>query len=203
LLDKIIAKFLKTINETITLTIRILYMLKPYRIKLSLLISELIKKILSGIRYFRNDGILGTVQTTTYDSAFLYGPDGITTVYLGIRVFALHTDLTETEITSDTAVAIASTSVTGMISATWECPLSSLVSSDKIRVKVYGNNATPPTSPRETFDTEVLNAINLDSRTWTVYYYIYRSGTAPNVYYRFRHGDATTNSRIENFGIGV
>lgn len=151
------------------------------------------------IRYMRNDEILGTAQTTAYDSISLYSDVALTTVYFGIRVWIVHADTSTTEVTSGTPVAVASGSTSGLKSATWACPLTSLVSTDKIRVNVYTGLTGSPINLQQTFETEQLGASSLDSATWTVYYYLKRIGTSPHYDYEFWYGQSTYNSCIGNF----
>jgi len=147
----------------------------------------------------RNDEILGLVQTLSCDQILLTVELTITTCYLGIRVWKVDSLGVETEITSGTAVAIASGTASALISATWNCPETPLDSTDKIRVRVYGDTYSPPDTLLQTFDSEALDATKLDAVTWTVYYYLYRTRVAGLYYYYFRYGASTCNSRIENF----
>ena len=169
-------------------------------------------------RYMRSDqqtvnGLaaykLSTSQSSSLSSVTINGYNGLTNVYvvqyLGIRVWKRSGDQVETEITSGTAVAIASSSANGLINATWACIQTVLASSDSIIVRVYADDFSPPTTLRRTFTTEQLGASQLDSVTWTVYYYLGRTSSYNSktglwtVRYTFRHGSTTYNSRIENF----
>jgi hypothetical protein len=156
--------------------------------------------MVSETRYMRNDEVLGTVQTLSFDSIPIGHYDFVTTIYLGIRVYVVHADATTTEITAGTPVAIASGNSAGLKSATWDCPLTVILATDKIRVVVYGNEVNPPTLLLQTFDTEVLGETSLDAATWTVYYYLHRTGNIIVGYdYFFRYGISTSNSKVENF----
>jgi len=149
-------------------------------------------------RYMRNDEVLGTAQTSSYDSILIGEYDAITTNYLGVRVYVVHADLSTTELTSGVS-AIVSLSATGNTYATWDCPQTSLVATDKIRVVVYADESNPPTTIIQTFDTEALGASSLDSATWTVYYYVYCVKVADIYDYYYRYGASTYNDRITNF----
>ena len=118
----------------------------------------------------------------------------------GVRVWKTNTSETETEITSGTPVATVIHAGTsdddGEYSATWACPETVLASTDRILVRVYSSKV-PVTSWQliQSFITEALGASKLNSATWTVYYYLYLSGTAV----LFRYGSSTYPSRITNF----
>lgn len=150
-------------------------------------------------RYFRNDEKLGTNQTSPYDSILINaGYASPTTQYLGIRIWIVHANTSTTEITFGTAIAIANGQSSALISATWNCPKTNLTRTDKIRVRVYTDDFTPPTTLQQTFETQVLGSQSLETSTWTVYYYLYRSGVGPYSY-SFRYGETTYNSRITGF----
>ena len=90
-------------------------------------------------------------------------------------------------------------SSSGLKSATWACPLTALVSTDSIVVRVYQKVGTGSWNLVRAFTTGQLGAISLDAATWTVYYYLATSTDASYVYTVFWHGTTTYNSRIENF----
>jgi hypothetical protein len=118
----------------------------------------------------------------------------------GVRVWKTDVDETETEITAGTPVATVIHAGTsdddGEYSATWACPETALVSTDRIVVRVYSSKAAPTSwSLLQTFITEQLGASKLDSATWTVYYWLVLSGTAV----LFNYGSSTYPSRITNF----
>jgi len=150
-------------------------------------------------RYMRNDEVLGTSQTSSYDSILVDTEFSITTIYYGIRVWKVHSNSTTTEITSGSSVAIAFGTGSGLLSGTWNCIQTPLVSTDHIRVIVYWGLDSSPGDYVQTFDTEDLGGIQLDASTWTVYYYQYRTKVGSSYYYYFRYGTSTYNSRIENF----
>lgn len=146
---------------------------------------------------------LGTEQSSTSATECIGLYDGNTycTHYLGIRIWKRAEDGTETEITAGTAVAIASGYDTGLISASWNCPLASLNPTDAIVVRVYSGTSSPPTHLEVTFITEQLGASQLDASTWTVYYYLRRTYNFffDQTIYDFIYGTSTYNSRIEGF----
>ncbi len=165
-------------------------------------------------RYFRNDtdtinGLLAyLLKTLNTTSALEFYIGDNTTAYVGIRVWKRTSDGTETEITSGSAVAIASlaSGISAYVqkSATWDCPQTSLASTDAIIVRIYGDvNSTPPTTLMRTFITEQMGATQLDAATWTVYYWIRRirifDGEGYVYGFWYVHGSDTRNSRIANF----
>jgi len=170
--------------------------------------------MVSETRYFRSDtwtvngllanklqtarsGVAGEVLISIYD-------DNVNVPqYLGIRATVRHSDNSEDEITSGTAVAIASGDATALINATWTPPQTDLVATDAIIVSVYGNDATPPTIGLKTFITEQLGDTRLDASQWTVYYYLrrtYTSRPSPGLTrYFFDFDTVTYDSKITNF----
>jgi hypothetical protein len=123
--------------------------------------------------------------------------------YVGIRVWKRSADGVETEITGGSAVArvLPPLSATPALrSATWNCPQTSLASTDAIVVRVYmctadGNVATLLAE----FITEQLGAGSLDATVWTVYYYVCRAIVETEVVTSFYFGSSSYPSRIENF----
>ena len=119
----------------------------------------------------------------------------------GIRVWKRDSDGIETEITNGSKVATVSRSENGqgMQNNTWNCPQTSLTSTDAIVIRVYVSFAGGGDNLLGEIVTEQLNASQLESATWTVYYWTRRDWNPPftNAYWRF--GDPTHNSRIENF----
>ena len=170
-------------------------------------------------RYMRSDQqtvngllayILGTAQTISYLTNTQTVEDSqYYVVTWGIRVWKRNSAGTETEITAGTPVAQVSrsTSAEGIQSNTWACPLTALNSTDAIVVRVYINIGGFGWTEQASFITEQLEASQLDSVTWTVYYYTYRSqyagspklGLPAYTRGRFYWGSSTYNSRIENF----
>jgi hypothetical protein len=131
-------------------------------------------------------GVSGSVDISDYHA------------YIGIRVWKRSASGVETEITDGTPRARATIpSSSGIVSATWTCPQTSLASTDAIVVRVYVTADTITWFLCDTWITEQLGAGSLDAATWTVYYYIYvvsKTGV-----YNFRFDTTTYNSRITNF----
>ena len=163
-------------------------------------------------RYFRSDtetvnGLnaykLRTSQTGTAGSGAEVSGSYTLYYYIGIRVWKRDFNGIETEITGGSAVAVVTTKVGagGLKSATWNCPQTSLSSTDSIVVRVYHDiGVNPPTTLIATFTTEQLGATRLDNATWTVYYYINTRRVTSTIYAMSFKWDTTTyNSRIENF----
>jgi len=125
----------------------------------------------------------------------------------GIRVFKG----SGAEITAGTPVAVVTRTGagSGVQSATWSCPLTSLLSTDTVVVRVYGRVSPSAawflfidlTYLTAEFRTEALGAQSLDAATWTVYYYTYLAYIAAINKTRMQyHVDtATYLSRIEGF----
>jgi hypothetical protein len=161
-------------------------------------------------RYFRSDthtinGLtaykLLTSNTATTLTISISNPS---VYWIGIRVWKRSANGVETEITSGNAVAVAlitGTDTFEQVSGTWNCPQTSLASTDAIVVRVYlcdgyGGSQTL----FATFITEQLGASQLDSATWTVYYWARIYGS-PDIGYsaQFAFGSSTRNSCIVNF----
>jgi len=169
---------------------------------LLMLISVLIPDVLGSTvetRYMCNQAsdisnyyVLGTNQTVSYVSRKL--AQWQTEEYLGIRVYKRNQAGGETEITSATVAKVYPPG-TGESSNTWNCPQTSLASTDRVVVKVIYYTVDVGENIVASFATEALGAGQLDSTTWTVYYHVFKSG---NTYY-FRFGTTTYNSRITNF----
>jgi hypothetical protein len=151
-------------------------------------------------RYMRNDEILGIQETGYYDEITLQLNDELNTWYFGIKAYILHADNSTTLISGANAVSIASGNSTGLkTGANWSCSENSMLLTDKIRIEAYCDLNNPPTTLRQTFETEVLSALQLDAAQWIAYYYLRRSGTIHNYNYYFDYGGLTQNSRIANF----
>jgi len=178
-------------------------------------------------RYMRNERltvngllsfVLGTSNTTSSNTAtigsFAYPP--AQHVYVGIRVWKRTSGGVETEITAGSAVAVvdlvwdyAGSHSWLPASATWNCPQTSLATTDSIIVRVYGNvGVNPPTTLLKeqdgydcAFQTEQLGASSLDSATWTVNYYIDESYSpvTKKQTWSFSFGTSNANSNIANF----
>jgi len=175
-------------------------------------------------RYFRTDswtvnGVtyykLGLTQTASskMSRAEKSGDVRAAGVSWGIRVWKRTADGVETEITAGEPVAVVSrtASGSGIQSATWTCPQTSLASTDSIIVRVYGRWGTDPwfliapwpatTPPYAEFTTEQLGAQSLDAATWTVYYWTYLTYEPARdiTGMRFYWDSSSYQSRIENF----
>ena len=127
-----------------------------------------------------------------------------TVAQFGIQIYKRVADGTFTEITTGSPVAIVERSAVGagMQSNTWVCPQTSLVSTDRIYIAVYGRVGTDIDFVfRKCFITEALGAQSLDAATWTVYYYTdySYSPSLGTVTFRFYWDTTTYNSRITNF----
>jgi len=167
-------------------------------------------------RYFRNQSQTVNGLTSYMLALSKYGV-GNTVSYarvgaylagdLGIRVYKRTSGGVETEITSDSPVAVVKYEdgdVQVEKSNTWECPLTSLNSTDSLVVRVYARipsgSGTWTLMSTAVFSTEQLGATQLDNVIWTVYYtggFRYdiienRSGIEFNF-------DGAWNSRITNF----
>jgi len=161
-------------------------------------------------RYMRSDQhtvngltalVLGLTNTATYSRFADSGSDS-PRVYWGIRVWKREADGTETEVTAGTPVAVVSrTSGSGVQSATWDCPQTALNSDDAVVVRVYSRVGSGAWNARATFITEQLGASQLDSATWTVYYYTgYTYNPRWNMFSAdFSWGSDDYPSRIEGF----
>lgn len=168
-------------------------------------------------RYFKNakhtvNG-LNTWQFATDQTGTSYTESESRSTYytgcnVGIRVWVRHADGTETEITSGTPVAqvsVAAGESHVLKSAMWNCPQTSLASTDAIVVRVYHDMGGWDLIGTATFITEQLGASQLDASTWTVYYYL---GLSSQIFPRPRssvafHFDGSDNSRIEGFSYTV
>lgn len=160
----------------------------------------------SETRYMRSDtwsaGIykLGTSRTASATSVSLgQYPDNPVTQYFGVRVYVYHSDGTRDEVTSGVTLITSGTS--GLLNGSWACPQMAISDTDAIEVEVYADNTNPPTIKRATFRTEALNATQLDSATWQLYFYLQQSyNPRTRVYsYTFWWGTQTYDTRIENF----
>ena len=115
------------------------------------------------------------------------------TVYAGIRVWKRASDGTETEITAGTPVAQVSTTVNlaavPPVTATWACPLTTLVSTDSIVVRWYTKFDADAWLEWLTSTTEQLGAQSLDAATWTVSYSWRVTGIPAGVTYSYLYFD--------------
>ncbi len=118
----------------------------------------------------------------------------------GIRVWKRDSEGTMIEITSGSIVATVSRSTEGegIQSNSWDCPQTSLLSTDAIVIRVYvslgaGDNLL------EEFVTEQLDASQLKSATWTIFYWTRLDWNPPTTYSYFGFGDSAHDSRIQDF----
>lgn len=151
-------------------------------------------------RYERSDFSLPTVQGSVTTSILIneYAGNVTVTQYFQIKVYKL-VGAAETLISTSN---IGSRNSSGMCSFTGAIPLTAMNATDQVRIKIYADDFTPPTTLRGTWTTAALGASQLDAATWTFYCYLYRVYSAgPNVTdYYFRYNNSVTfNSRIENF----
>jgi len=146
---------------------------------------------------------LRTSQTGTAGSGAEVSGSYTSYYYIGIRMWKRSSNGVETEITNGSPVAVVATKVGagGLKSATWNCPQTSLNPTDSIVVRVYHDIAiNPPTTLVATFTTEQLGAAQLDSATWTVYYYINARRISGTTYgMSFKWDTTTYDSKITNF----
>lgn len=167
-------------------------------------------------RYLRSDTRTVDGETfyrleTSQSTASTFYRDAVSgdyTVYWGIRVWKRSADGTETEITGGSPVAVVSlgTIVEGIFSATWNCPGTSLSSTDAIVVRWYMRFGSGSWQLCAQSITEQLGASSLDAATWTVYYYVAREEETIIIDFiavRTRGilywGDSAHNTRIEGF----
>jgi len=162
-------------------------------------------------RYMRNDqqtvnGLtaykLGTSQTTTARTYDVYGTRNLQAGYWASDVAVRHSDGSETSLGVKVAQVSRSAQGSGLQSATWDCPQTSLALTDAVVVRVYLKIGTGAWQLAGTFITEQLNGLSLDAATWTFYYYtfLYYDDVEKLYEYIFAWGESLTyNSRITNF----
>jgi hypothetical protein len=120
----------------------------------------------------------------------------------GIQVWKRSQGGTETAISADKVAQVTRTSPgQGLQSATWNCPETTLSSTDAIVVRVYQRFEGFSWQLAATFVTPQLGATKLNATTWTVYYYtkLYWT-TSPSLQSKayFYWGTTTYNSRTQN-----
>jgi hypothetical protein len=121
---------------------------------------------------------LGLTSSTLAKTSDIFA-GGSLTCYWGVDVAVRHADGSETPLGSKVAQVSRSVDGIGLQSATWVCPLTSLVSTDAVVVRVYMKIGTGAWQLVMSFITEQLGASQLNNVTWTVYYYTQRSYTPP------------------------
>jgi len=144
---------------------------------------------------------LGTSNTLSFTEKELAG---VSAGYIGIRVWKRDSGGSETEITSGVCVAVASVpqNTPSLVNGSWNCPETPLALTDSIVVRVYACAVGGGSGILfATFTTEQLGATQLDSATWTVYYYCVRiyDPELKKWFTCFFWGDSSHNSKIENF----
>jgi len=153
--------------------------------------------------YFRTVAFqLGTSQTGTAAGNDL----DVAGLTVGVRVWKVNADDSETEITLGVPVAtVTGPSSTTILSSTWGLsPQEDNVVA--VVVRIYRAGIIMQTGDLATgglplvFMTEDLNSF-LNVATWTVYYAFFYSVFLDETFYRF--GTTTYNSRITNFTWGV
>ncbi len=128
-------------------------------------------------------------------------PENEWTCYWGVRVWKRSSSGTETEISTDSPVAVVSRSTSGQgtQSATWNCSTTNLTTTDCLVVRVYYKFDVSSWTLCAQFSTVQLNATVLSGQTWTVYYYTSRSYNSPqHKTYMYYYWDNNYDSRIEN-----
>jgi len=135
---------------------------------------------------------------SSYSREYRYG-DWSSEVSWGVRVWKRLGNGTEIEITAGTPVADVHNDFPAgywtLRNATWNCPKTLLNQADSIVIRVYLKNSHLGAN----FTTEPLGAAQLDSATWTVYYYAgWYVGEYNLIFGAFRWGYQYP-SRIENF----
>lgn len=124
--------------------------------------------------------------------------------YWGMRVWKRDVDGNETELTEGSPVAIVTRDAEGegLQSNSWDCPLTKLVSTDAIVLRVYTKvegGEWKQAFFKPDFITEQLNAAQLYRVSWTIYYYTEIAFVWPRYRYFFYWGPAYQYSRVENF----
>jgi hypothetical protein len=146
---------------------------------------------------------LGTTQSSIAKSFSQIQPE-YESAYWGIQVWKRSAGGTETPLTSGIVAQVMRASQgQGIQSATWNCPLTSLTSTDTIVVRVYQKIGNYAWQLAGTFTTEQLGATQLDNSTWQVYYYTKLTFSNPKFGEKttatFYWGTTTYNSNIQNF----
>jgi hypothetical protein len=155
--------------------------------------------VVNGLNAYR----LANTNTDTTNNVGL-AADGNLAVTWGHRVWKRSSSGVETEITSGTPVAqcskaVGDTTLTEM-TATWNCPSTSLAATDAIVDRVYIKFGTGSWQLLMESITEQLGGQSLDAATWTYkcwYQRQYISG--PQTRGRMYFGSSSYNSRILNF----
>lgn len=153
-------------------------------------------------RYFQTgsstvNGLLARKLLTSQGGVATYIVNESNTAQIGIQVWKRTSGGVETEITAGSPVAVATWDEgigTAIYSATWNCPQTSLASTDSIVIRVYTADTLVL---YDVWSTEPLTATQLDAATWTVYYYLVYNTSFATL--RFYFDTATYDSKISNF----
>jgi len=145
--------------------------------------------------------VLNETQSTTTKSASKVGT-GDVTVQWGMRAYVRFENQSEVEMTSGESATVSRSSVgSGIQSNTWTCSQEDLDDIHAIRVNVYIKVGSLDWYHAASFITQ--QAYNLNSTTWTVYYYTSRAYSSKDDettgYFKWR--TSTYDSRIGNVGI--
>jgi hypothetical protein len=156
-------------------------------------------------RYMRSDtaginsyyNLLTSNTVTAVSKTLSFASLGVANI--GIKVKKRDAGGTETQIGS----GYITLGVVAMLEydVNWNCPLTSLASTDRIKVEVYGQKDDFTYSLLASFITEQLGASQLDAATWTFHIWASCLWSDPLECYRivFSFGSAARNSRITNF----
>jgi hypothetical protein len=122
------------------------------------------------------------------------------TVQYSTSVLKRASDGIETTIASNIAnVSCLMSVLPASNSTTWACPQTALLSTDSVICRVYQRVGTGAWIFVANFTTMPLDATQLDSATWTIYYYMLPSQTTSIISSNYYFGTSTYNSRIETF----
>jgi hypothetical protein len=179
---------------------------------IGLLLMPIEVKALTTIFYHRNDTqtintVLGYILSDTQSSGEVNWSvqDDISGSVVNWDVYVLHSDGSETSLGN--GIAEVNNPTVGYNSATWNCPVTSLASTDAI--KIVGNIITDGDNASRTFVSSQLQWGNLNASTWTFYFYFSLTvfQQPPGLFHFINivhHGDSTRNTRIEgiNYSLG-
>ena len=150
--------------------------------------------------------VTGKVLNQEYGSTsgILYFSDPTSptqTPYYSVDVYVLHADGSTT--TLGTGVAVAAGNTFGMNYGTWDCPETSLASTDALEIVWHVYNALG--SAQFVSVTEQLGITKLNASTWSVGYNSYTTYIpSPRTYgYFLRYGSSTYATGITNIGYSV
>lgn len=124
----------------------------------------------------------------------------------GIQVYIRHSDFSQNLISGGIVATVqrpAGGDAAGIQNNYWNCPETSLTTSDAILVQVWCQVGGNSPELQAEFITNQLGAAKLDSATWNVYYYTERDrgggffSRTTTAY--FHWGESIYNSRIEGF----